>query len=113
MRLSIRNSAGVAEGQRQNEGSKGSSQRRNRPLRHVPVGVFSPKAVQWLNEGQVKAVLDLFACLSAQPHFVLLLDKGEHWHTYRYRPFDVKTHVSKHQLRGFSNRINASKKTYK
>jgi hypothetical protein len=60
VRLSIGTAAGEAAGQRQNEGSRGALQRRNRPLSHVPVGAFRPKAVQWSNEEQVKAVLTPF-----------------------------------------------------
>ena len=45
---------------RQHEGTSGAFQRRNRPLSHVPVGAFSPKALQWSNEEQVKSVLALF-----------------------------------------------------
>ena len=41
----------------QHEDSRGSFQRRNRPLRHVPVGASSPKPVQCSKEGQVKSVL--------------------------------------------------------
>ena len=59
-RLSIGTAACEAAGQRQNEGSRGAVQRRNRPLSHVPVGAFSPKAVQWSNKGQVKSVLAPF-----------------------------------------------------
>jgi hypothetical protein len=54
VRLSIGTAACKAAGQRQNEGSRGALQRRNRPLSHVPVGAFNPKAVQWFNEEQVK-----------------------------------------------------------
>ncbi|HEY9897092.1 MAG TPA: hypothetical protein V6D34_17055 [Candidatus Sericytochromatia bacterium] len=39
----------------------------------VPVGAFSLKAVQWSNEGQVKAVLAPFGCMSAQPQIGLCL----------------------------------------
>ena len=49
-----------AEVLRQHEGSGGPLQRRNRPLSHVPVGAFSPKAVQWSKEEQVKSVLAPF-----------------------------------------------------
>jgi hypothetical protein len=52
--------AQIAEGLRQNKGSRGSFQQKNRPLNHVPVGAFSPKAVQWSKEEQVKSVLAPF-----------------------------------------------------
>ena len=56
----LRSSALEAAVQRQHEGSSRAVPRRNRPLRLVPVGAFSPKAVQWSNEGQMKAVLAPF-----------------------------------------------------
>jgi hypothetical protein len=49
-----------AEVLRQHKGSSGALQRRNRPLRFVPVGASSPKAVHWSKEAQAKSVLAPF-----------------------------------------------------